>query len=173
MGKQRVTSPSWFGVGFFPPFPSAGSVSILHRITKPEHDTSANPGRPLRFDRWCAHTYAHKNTHTRSRPPAKAKVIMSRWLKTSNDKKIIMWRVGVRVGEWNCIVTFGCSALRDMTGVGSVFFSIYKGFSRPRLWLCLRPMQVTLLSSTIPGVRRSSGPVNATEWISGASLSRV
>lgn len=26
---------------------------------------------------------------------------------------------------------FGCSPLRDMTGVGSVFFSTYKGFSPP------------------------------------------
>lgn len=82
--EQRL--PAGLGLGFFF-LPSAGSVSILHRITKPEHDTAANPGRPLRFDRWCVRTYADKNTHTRLWPAAKVKVIMSRWLKTSDDEK--------------------------------------------------------------------------------------
>lgn len=160
-----------WGWGFFF-LPSVGSVSILHRITKPEHDTSANPGRPLRFDRWCVCTYAHKNTHTRSWPAAKVKVIMSRWLKTSNDEKNHNAERRRRRGiEW--YHNFGCLALRDMTGVRSVFFSTYKGFSPPSLWLDLRPMRVTLLSSTVPGVRRSSRPVNATERISGASLNRA
>lgn len=116
-------------------------------------------------------TYAHKNTHTRSRPPAKAKVIMSRWLKTSSDEKNrnveSQRQPGIELYR-----NFWFSALRDVTGVGSVFFSVYKGFSPPSLWLYLRPMQLTLLSSTVPGVRRSSRPVNATEQISGASLNR-
>lgn len=128
-------------------------------------------------DRWgltagvCApmHTKTLTRVHGRRQ---KVKVIMSRWLKTSNDEKNPNVASRRRRGI-ESYRNFGCSALRDMTGVRSVFFSTYKGFSPLSLWLDLRPMRVTLLSSTVPGVRRSSRPVNATERISGASLNRA
>lgn len=65
ISKPWVTSPSWFW--FFRYL--SGSVSVLHRITNPEHDTSQTPE-----DHWglttdvCVwlHVPTHKHTHSRS-----------------------------------------------------------------------------------------------------------